>query len=207
MKATRTLLAALFVVIGLAGGAWFLALAWHGGSAPPEYATVLPVAQPLPAFTLTDEQGATLDRDALAGRWHLLFFGFTHCPDICPATLSQLAAARRQLQANGQSPLPDILLISVDPERDTPQVLARYVGRFGAGMRGATGSMDEVESLAAALGIHFSAMSHHGGGDYDVNHSAAVLVVDPDVQLAALFSAPHSVAAFVSDLPRIIGAR
>jgi protein SCO1/2 len=210
MTSPRYLLAALFVVIGLAGGSWFLTQALEGGARAPQRATVLPVAQPLPEFSLRDDQGGLLTRASLTGGWHLLFFGFTNCPDICPVTLQQLATARRRLADDDQSPLPGILLISVDPERDSPEVLADYVSHFGDGVRGATGSIDELRTLTSALGIHFEKAPSEpsdNNGNYAVNHSAAVLVIDPQARLKALFGAPHSIDAFVSDLPLILSKR
>lgn len=205
MMSARMLLAVLFVAIGLAGGAWFLTRALETGA--PERATVLPVAQPLPAFTLTDDRGAPLTRDSLRDGWQLMFFGFTHCPDICPATLQQLAAARRRLAERGVSPLPEIVLVSVDPERDSPAILADYAAHFGDGVRGATGDLAELRSLTGALGIHFEKGPADDDGNYNVNHSAAVLVIDAEARLSALFSAPHSVEAFVHDVPLIVSGR
>lgn len=205
MNSPRHLLAALFVVIGLAGGAWFLSQAVE--TAEPAHATVLPAPQPLPPFTLTDHRGEPLTRDGLADGWQVLFFGFTNCPDICPATLTQLSVARRKLAERGVSPLPEILLISVDPERDSPAALADYVGHFGDGVRGATGTVPELRTLTTALGIHFETEPPDDDGDYGVNHSAAVLVIDRKARLKALFSAPHSVDAFVADLPLVVSGQ
>lgn len=204
MTSPRTVAAAALVLIGLAGGAFFLSQGWHGAPRAALHATVFPMPRPLPEFTLTDHHGDRLTRDTLAAVPHLLFFGFTHCPDICPATLQQLSMARRRLADEGQSPLPDILLISVDPGRDTPARLAEYVAHFGDGVSGATGSIDSLAALAAFFGISFSETTPDEEGNYTVTHSAAVLVLDDSGQLAALFSAPHSVDAFVADLPLIL---
>src|SRR5690606_16661121 len=102
------------------GGLSWLAVRSLGGPDEPEFATVLPERLPLPEFALVDHEGAPFTRDRFLGRTSLLFFGFTHCPDICPATLTQLASARRQLASEGmgETRLPQIVFVSVDPARD-----------------------------------------------------------------------------------------
>jgi protein SCO1/2 len=98
--------------------------------------------------------------------------------------------------------LPRIVLVSVDPERDTPELLGQYVDYFGKGNLGVTGELDEVKILTAALGIYFEKATAED--DYGVDHSAAVLLIDPDGSFAALFSTPHIIANFVHDLPIIM---
>lgn len=196
-----------FILTGLTGGAGFLYMAIDRAPAAPAHATALPQPVPLPEFELTASDGGRFDRNALRGRTSLLFFGFTHCPDICPATLSQLALARAQLADElDTASLPDIVLISVDPFRDTPETLTAYVSRFGPGVRGATGDLDELKKLAKAGGIYFS-VSPEENGSYGVDHSAAVLVINKNAELHAVFGAPHSVDHFVADLPLLIESR
>lgn len=204
----RYLLAALFVAVAFVGGAWVLVAGLNGAPATPQSATVFPQPRLLPEFRLVDHRNEPFSREDLEGHTSLLFFGFTHCPDICPATLQQLALARRQL-AGEDRPLPEIILISVDPERDTPGVLERYVEYFGQGVTGVTGSLEDLRALTAALGIHFEKAPPGDGSadEYLVNHSAAVLVIDPQARLAAIFGAPHSIDAFVSDLPLLMASR
>jgi protein SCO1/2 len=168
-------------------------------------ATVLPEPQPLPEFVLSDGQGRAFTRDSLEGRVSLMFFGFTHCPDICPATLQQLAIVRSRLADNGAE-LPDVVFVSVDPQRDSPQVLNKYVGHFGAGMIGVTGAMQEIRQLTSKLGIYFE-YAEGEGDDYSVNHSVVVLVINDDAEFQALFSAPHDIDAIVNDLLILMAKR
>lgn len=173
--------------------------------AEPTTAFILPAPTPLPEFTLLDQYGQAATRDALRHQWNLVFFGFTHCPDICPTTLQVLSAARRTLAETGHDPLPRIVLVSVDPERDTPELMARYLDYFGDDNLGITGSLDEVHKLAKGLGIFFEKQP----GDvtnYAVDHSAAVLLVNPDAEFHALFSGSHLSENFVHDLPLIMAA-
>ena len=209
-------MAAVAVLVALAFG---LAASCHAdfddAGREPRYATVLPEPLPLPAFTLHDGQNEPFTREHLLGRTSLLFFGFTHCPDICPATLQQLALARKQLQTADPQPGagPDawqIVFISVDPERDTPQKLEAYVSHFGEGVVGATGSPESIREITSALGIWFGKEPLSGNndeGDYSVSHSSAVLVIGEDATFRALFSAPHKTEYFVHDLPLLMAAR
>lgn len=197
-----------FLVIGLvvtafAGGTFFMTLAFQGPRGVPQHATVLPQPAPLPQFSLVDHSGAPFAMESFRGQWSLIFFGFTHCPDICPATLQQLAIARSRVLAEGETEFPNILLISVDPERDTPEIMAEYVGHFGPGITGVTGSLDELRNLTSALGIYFEKTGEENGS-YSVDHAAVVLVINRSAEFHALFSAPHDVEHFVSDIPLIM---
>ena len=198
----RNLIAALVIGTAIAAG---LALALRNGGeqASPIAATMLPAGNELPDFTLLDQDGMRVDRSVFVGQWDVVFFGFTNCPDICPATLTVLGQARRELGAGGQEPLPRVVLVSVDPERDTPEAMARYIGYFGDGNLGLTGDLAEIRKLTAALGIFFQ-KSGSDGSNYGVDHSTVVLVIDPQGRLKALFSAPHTVEDFVNDLPVIM---
>ncbi|HEX6259517.1 MAG TPA: SCO family protein [Woeseiaceae bacterium] len=180
-----------------------------GSAGRPLHATVLPEPLPLPEFALRDQHDEPFTRDRLRGRASLLFFGFTHCPDICPATLQQLTLARKQIAEASHDrtgSLPQIVLISVDPERDTSARLAQYVSHFGEGVDAATGSPEAVSEFTSALGIFFEKEAP-GEGDYTVSHSTAVLFVDEEAALSAVFSAPHKSEHFVHDVPLLMAAR
>jgi len=148
------------------------------------------------------QHGNAIDRSVFDGQWDLLYFGYTNCPDICPLTLAELAKARQQLTAAGAD-APRIVFVSVDPERDTPDVVAKYVAYFGDANLGITGDLDQIRKFAKGLGIFF-AKGREEGGMYSVDHSSVVLVVDPHAKLRALFSAPHKADDFVHDLPIIM---
>ena len=172
--------------------------------AEPQSALVLPAPSPVPEFSLVDQHGNPADQTIFEGQWDLVFFGFTHCPDICPTTLQVLSTAKTALEDRGQSPLPRIVLVSVDPERDTPEIMGKYVDYFGADNLGITGTLEEVTKLTTGLGIYFEKQPADGD-DYAVDHSAAVLVIDPDGGFHALFGGPHVVENYVHDLPIIMG--
>ncbi len=198
----------VLVAIVLLGGAWFFMRATMNPGAQPQFATVLSSPMELPDFTLIDMEGETFTRESLEDNWNLLFFGFTHCPDICPATLQLLSAARERLAVEGlpESELPGIVLVSVDPERDKPQVLKSYVANFGRNIIGLTGDLSEIQKLTGRLGIfHAKSSAHHGG--YNVDHTSAVIVINPNAHFHALFSAPYSVDDLAHDLPLILAAK
>ena len=200
---TRNIIIVLVLGIAIAVGLT-VALRDSGAPAATVTATILPAGNELPEFELLDQDGKPADRSVFAGQWDLVFFGFTNCPDICPATMTLLGQARRQLETQGQQPLPRVVLVSVDPERDTPEAMGRYIAYFGDGNLGLTGDIAEIRKLTDALGIFFQKAP--GDGDaYGVDHSAVVLVIDPRARLKALFSAPHDVGTLVHDLPLIMG--
>jgi protein SCO1/2 len=172
----------------------------------PQTATMLPAATELAEFSLLDQDGAAFTRSSFEGRWNLVFFGFTHCPDVCPLTLQVLAKARAQMLAAGQDELPRIVLVSVDPERDTPAVIGQYVSHFGPDTIGVSGNLSELRKLTDGLGIYFE-KSGVDDDNYSVDHSAVVIVVDPDGRFHSLFGAPHQAGNFAHDLPIIMSTR
>jgi protein SCO1/2 len=172
----------------------------------PQTATLLPAATDLAEFSLLDQDGEPFTRSDFAGRWNLVFFGFTHCPDVCPLTLQVLANARQLMIDDGQEELPRIVLVSVDPERDTPAVIGQYVSNFGEDTIGLSGELSELRKLTDGLGIFFE-KSGVDGDSYSVDHSAVVIVVDPDGRFHSLFGAPHKAENFAHDLAIIMSAR
>lgn len=200
----------LLVAAGLAGiGIGRLVLAPAPGAGSPialESGTWLSPPRAMPDFHLLDENGAAAGPEALQGRWNLVFFGFTHCPEACPTTLAMLGNLRRELTASLPEPqVPSILLVSVDPERDTPAVLKAYLAGFGPGFTGLTGDPDAVRSFATALGVPYRKIPMDG--DYMMDHSTAIMLVNPRGQLAALFAAPQDAEALVRDVRRSIAGR
>ncbi|HEY6643587.1 SCO family protein [Povalibacter sp.] len=168
-------------------------------------ATLLEPARPLPAFSLVDQDNATFDDARLKNRWSLLFFGFTHCPDVCPTTLGVLAQSEKSLADLPEAERPQIVLVSVDPKRDTPAQLASYVKFFSPSFTGVTGSQEDIDAFTRALGVPV-AISPLPNGDYTVDHSAAIFLVNPQGQLRALISGPHTATVLADDYRRIVEA-
>ena len=171
-------------------------------SKSPEYSTVLTKPIKLDEFLLTADDDSVFSNQSLKDNWSLLFFGYTHCPDVCPLTLHQLAQANKEL-ADKLDSTPDIIMVSVDPDRDTSEILQKYVRSFGENVSGVTGKNEELDKLTSKLGIFYNANKHEGE-NYSVNHSAAVILINKNAEFHAVFSAPHSIEHFVSDLPLIL---
>ncbi len=160
------ILVAALLVLGLLGGGLF-------ARAPEFHATAYEPPAPAADFTLTDHTGESLSLAALRGSPVFLFFGYTHCPDVCPLTLSRL---REALEAAGTDAVnARVLLVTVDPMRDTPGVLAAYVRNFGPAVTGLTGSEQEIRSVMTAFGIH--ADSEHGDASM-IGHTTAIFGID-----------------------------
>jgi len=126
-------------------------------------------------FTLTGSDGQPFASSRLGGRPFAIFFGFTHCPDVCPTTLARLARLRKALGRGDQAFA--IVFVSVDPERDTPTDMGRYSSLFGTPVIGLTGSPAQIDRVKQQYGI-FSAKVPQPGGDYSVDHTATVLLFD-----------------------------
>jgi protein SCO1/2 len=169
-----------------------------------EHATRYDAPRPLPAFALVDQAGRPFGPERLRGRWTFVFFGFVNCPDICPTTLATLAAAKAALSDLPAQDRPDVLFVSVDPGRDTPELLGRYVAHFDPAFTAATGSREAIDALAAALGVAVIIGPPAADGSYAVDHSAAIFLVDTGARVAALFGAPHEAGAIARDYRRLV---
>jgi protein SCO1/2 len=175
-----------------------IAFALHEQSIKPlalRAGTALPEPRPIADFAFLDEGGRPFERKNLEGQWSLLFTGFTHCPDVCPTTIALMAELRRRTSRDDLQ----FVFVSVDPERDTPEVVAAYLGHFDQTLVGATGSRAEMERFTAALGL--AQVRNPGVGDeYTVDHSTALVLIDPEARIAGYFQAPHERDALAADL-------
>jgi protein SCO1/2 len=195
---------AIAIVLALAAavaGAWFAARL--GTPELPEHARMLSTPRPIPAVPATDHTGAPFGAADFEGRWTVAFFGFTYCPDICPTTLHLLADARRMLDDLPQMDRPEILMISVDPGRDSPERLAEYVPYFHPEFRGLHVEAQHLPELTRSFGAAY-AYSPLGNDNYTVDHTASIFLVDRQGHVAAVFPTPHTAAGIASDLRRII---
>src|SRR6266480_2120601 len=135
-------------------------------------------------FQLIDQNGKPFSDANLKGKWHLVFFGYTHCPDACPTALNEMALALDKL--GKERGAVGIVFITVDPERDTPEELKSYVASFDAPIVALTGTADEVAQAAKAYRVYYAKHPRTGGG-YDMDHSAVIYVMDPAGRFAATF--------------------
>ena len=167
-------------------------------------AMLYPEPRPVPAFSLVRADGKPLTRDDWKGRWTVAFFGFTNCPDICPNTLGVMRDVRKALAAQGLADKVNFQFISVDPDRDTPETLARYTGFYSADFVGATGTDAQLQPLTRALGLLYT-RTPTGNGDYSVDHSASIVIIGPQPALVGLFRPPLDAAAIAADLATLAG--
>jgi protein SCO1/2 len=169
--------------------------------------TPYPDPQPLPAFSLTDHLGQPVDNARIAGRYQVLFFGYTHCPDVCPATLLHLGRARRMLDPEQADRLGGVL-VTVDPARDTPNRLARYLSAFDEAVIGVTGPEEEMARFAEAMGVgYFQVPTDDPDGPwgaYTIDHTARTFVLDPDGRIVHSFPPFLTGEAMAGDLRRIM---
>ncbi len=163
---------------------------------------LLPRARPLPTFQLVDEHGQHVTADTLKGRWHLLFFGYTNCPDVCPTTLSDMRRLLAQLPAHTRQQL-QVVLASADPARDTPEVLRTYLAYYRAGFKGFTGNLAQLQRLSDALGLPFVPAQQVKDG-YVISHSGNVALVGPDATLRGHLRAPLQLEGLTKALPALI---
>jgi protein SCO1/2 len=161
--------------------------------------------RPLQPFTLTDHTGNAFGIEQLKGKWSFVFFGYTHCPDVCPTTLSVLNSVATRL--GDSAPAVQYIFVSVDPERDTPAQLGQFVTWFNGDFIGVTGTDEELENLTRQLGVVYMRIAdEQQAGGYTVDHTASVLLFDPDGRFHAVFSAPLNAAELAEDLLRLAKA-
>ena len=158
---------------------------------PNPVVTLFPDPKPLTAFTLTDHQNRVFDLASLKGKWSFLFFGFTHCPDVCPTTLAVLARARNNIAKStvGADAI-QFIFISVDPNRDTAGKLKQYVDYFDVTFLGVTGDNAQIGNLAGQLGAAYQVAITPGMENYPVYHTTAVFLLDPQARYHAIFTPP-----------------
>jgi protein SCO1/2 len=152
-------------------------------------------------FTLTAHDGTPFASTSLRGRVVLVFFGYTFCPDVCPTTLSKVAAVRRALGDDAARVA--VLFVTVDPARDTPDALREYLGHFSAGAVGLTGTEAEIAQVALRFGAGYEVAQAGPDGSYLVSHTTRLYGIDPDGRTRILFSyeaAPEEICAGVRDM-------
>ncbi|HET8849220.1 MAG TPA: SCO family protein [Marinobacter sp.] len=194
----RSLKITLFVtllLVGLVFGLTFGRQVFLVGNAEPEPAPDLSALnayvyeqpRPLTEFTLVNEEGETVTRDSFRGRWTFVFVGYTNCPDICPAAMANLRRTDQLLSP--ELPQPDYVLLSADPEHDTPDTLKAYTDFFGDNFHGLTGDLDTLRAVAKSVSAVF--VHREVNGELFVDHSGHFALLNPEGELQALIQPPH----------------
>jgi cytochrome oxidase Cu insertion factor (SCO1/SenC/PrrC family) len=194
MVRLQTFLLALAGALALAA----LALVWCVATGLPQEPAASTPAIGAP-FVLTDQNGRTRSDKDFRGRFVVLYFGYTSCPDVCPTTLERIADAMAQLGPAAKRVMP--VFVTLDPERDTPAVLKKYVGAFGREFVGLTGSLADITRVARAWRVYFAKHPMPGGG-YSVDHSGAIYLVGPDGKFLTAYDATIGADTLATDLER-----
>lgn len=195
---------ALLVISAIAAAVW-----WQRGDRPRLLpaeleSVILNEPRPLEPFTLVDHDGNALTPQQLKGHWTLLFFGYTHCPDICPTTLAVLKGVAQKLESDPElAASTRTLFVSVDPKRDTPEQLKQYITYFNPAFVAATGSRNEIDNLTMQVGAVYMFKGDTSRDDYIVDHSATILLIDPQGRFYARFNAPHTASGIADTYRRV----
>ena len=155
-------------------------------------------SRPFPEFSLSDHSGNEFTNNDLTKTWNFIFFGFTHCPDVCPLTLSTIDKVLSNLSSNQELSARGVF-ISVDPKRDTPEKLESYVKHFNQDMVGLTGNYEQLQEITKDLGVVYTTPSEDQDDNYLIDHSAHIFLVAPNGKLAAVFSTPHEAKMITED--------
>jgi protein SCO1/2 len=194
----------IIAILAMAAGVWSARLMLHRPMPEDELsATRFPVSRDVPRFELLDHNNRVFDNSSLEQRWSFVFFGYTYCPDVCPTTLSVLNSIAQRLQDVDA----DIrfVMVTVDPERDTPERLAEFVTYFNGDFLGVTGSDQALEQLTRPMGILYERVQPEAGSEsYLVDHTAAVFLFDPDGRYHAVFSPPLSAEKIADDFRKML---
>ena len=197
----------ILAVAFAAGLGLLAALKWFGPqpAAQPQTRAVrlFPEPRPLPVFSLQQSDGTRLVPGELQGHWTVVFLGFTHCPDVCPTTLAELAGAQKQWASLPDSTRPRVLFVSVDPERDTAIGAGEYAHAFHRDTLAATGDLPALEGFARSLSMVFMKAPAEPGAPadrYNVDHSATLAVLDPQGRMAGIVQPPLVPRDIAADL-------
>ncbi len=195
----RRIAVAAVVVLLLAGlgGLWLSRSRVSQPGSGPELAQLSISAH----FTLVDQSGQTVTPASYRGRWLLVYFGYTTCPDVCPTTLQMISRALAALGTRASQVVP--LFITVDPARDTPQVLAGYTSLFDKRIVGLTGSQTQVTAAEQAFRV-YAAKVPQPGGSYLMDHTSFIYLIDPDGHLRALFGSDATAATLAARLHAVL---
>jgi len=186
-----------------------------------ESATMIPDGKKLNDFNLTQFGQGEFTLDSIRGDWSLFFFGYTRCPDVCPTELFTLAGMMSKIEQKPDAlkMVPQVVFVSVDPQQDQPEQLQNYASYYHPSFKGVTGNQQEIDKLTSEIGIFYERVYHLNGQileiakdgeipegleySYLINHSATIVVTNPDGDLHAIFSAPHDPEVMIRDLAAI----
>jgi len=204
MGSARALRRVLWGLVGLSAAGLVALVLWRGMA--PDAPSVEKITGP-PAivadFSLTDHTGRRVTDEDYRGRWLLVFFGYTNCPDVCPTTLGTVADVLERLGGDARAIQP--LFITIDPERDTAAVLAEYVAAFDPRIVGLTGTPDEIKAAAASFLVYDAKDEPYANtGAYSMAHSARLYLIDPEGNYATSFAFGDSAEIIATGIRRYL---
>ena len=153
-------------------------------------------------FELINTDNKPFSQEDFIGKWNLIFFGFSFCPDICPITMSLLAKVQSSLETDEKNKV-DFFMVTVDPERDSPATLRMYLDNFSKTFIGLTGTLDQIYNFSTQVNAPFSPVLNQEGSHYTVDHSGNIILINPEGKLAGIFKMPHdqkNITVAISDL-------
>lgn len=197
----------LVFIFALSTAAWFSFDAGLDMSRNEVQGTVLTEAKTVDAFDLIDNKQQPFTLQNLKDKWSILFFGYTHCPDICLTTMNTLKQVHLLLPDH-QAESTQVVFVSIDYERDTPEILDEYVSYFSNDFVGVTGSAEGLEKFAENLGVPFKkpemSKDNTGTDDYLIDHSTSIILVNPEAKVKAELTAPYRVPDLHNDIKTIL---
>jgi protein SCO1 len=191
------LLIAIVAVMSIATG--FLLYQKSFNLAQPEHALYYQTPRAIKPFTMVDHQGTAFANEQLIGKWSWVFFGYTSCPDVCPTTLQELNFIYDDLKAINENA--QVLLVSVDPQRDTVEKLSQYIAYFNPEFKALTADHSVLFPFARNLGLMYAISDEKRDDNYLVDHSASIVLINPEGNIAAIFKPEHE----LGQLPIISG--
>ena len=153
-------------------------------------------------FELINTDNKPFSQEDFIGNWNLIFFGFSFCPDICPITMSLLAKVQSSLETDEKNKV-DFFMVTVDPARDSPAALRKYLDNFSKTFIGLTGTLDQIYNFSTQVNAPFSPVLNQEGSHYTVDHSGNIILINPEGKLAGIFKMPHdqkNITVAISDL-------
>ena len=204
MNRNKTMVIVLASVAAMAIGFW-LASFDIVNPTPGFQGSLLNPPRHIAVPTLIKDDGSPFTMADISGHWSLMFFGYTHCPDVCPVALRALAEAKKS--ADEYLPgreFPRVIFVSVDPERDTSALLHDYVRYFDPNFTGVSGDEKMIQALALQMSVVYMKVAGDSANDYLVNHSSAILLLNPDGELVAFLQPPHTSKSILDSLNKII---
>ncbi|VAW73768.1 Cytochrome oxidase biogenesis protein Sco1/SenC/PrrC, thiol-disulfide reductase involved in Cu(I) insertion into CoxII Cu(A) center [hydrothermal vent metagenome] len=194
------------VLAAVAGGAW-LGLSTIGNKDPvtPEtiQGAIYPQAKIINDFVLQNQNSEKFSKSGFINHWSLIFVGYTHCPDVCPTTLAVMGQIVDIMDEQRQPP-PQVVFLTVDPARDTSEVIKPYIAYFNKQFIGLTGSLDEINALSRQLNAVFKKSAKPPGeitdDDYLMDHSSALMLINPEGNLQSILTAPHTPGVIIESI-------